>query len=127
MCNLSILIVDDEPVIRRIAQLALDGAGHAVLEAGDSASAAELIRTAARPFDLILLDRTLPDGEGTALIPLIRRNAPGTRILVVSGLGEMDASSVGADGYLPKPFTKSSLLIAVQLVLTGGTPAPRPQ
>ena len=97
-------------MIRRVAQLALDGAGHAVLEAGDSASAAEMIRAAARPFDLVLLDRTLPDGEGTALIPLIRRNAPGTRILVVSGLGEMDASSVGADGYLAKPFTKSSLL-----------------
>ena len=85
-----------------------------------------MIRAAARPFDLILLDRTLPDGEGTALIPLIRRNAPGTRVLVVSGLGEMDASSVGADGYLPKPFTKSSLLIAVQLALTGGMSSPPP-
>lgn len=123
MRSLNVLIVDDEPVIRRVAQLALAGEGHAVVEAGDSASAVRMIRETNRPFDLILLDRTLPDGEGTALIPTIRRDAPGTRILVVSGLGQLDAASVGADGFLPKPFTRSSLLAAAQLALSSGTPA----
>jgi DNA-binding response OmpR family regulator len=108
--------VDDEPVIRRIAELALTGAGHTVSEAGDAASALAMIRAATRPFDLVLLDRTLPDGEGIEMIPAIRQLAPATRILVVSGLGEMDAASVGADGFLPKPFTRSSLSAAVRAV-----------
>jgi DNA-binding response OmpR family regulator len=121
--GLLVLIVDDEPVIRRVAHLALAGAGHEVMEAEDTAAADRLIHSTARPFDLVLLDRTLPDGEGTALIPLIRRDCPGSRILVVSGLGDLDAPGVGADGFLAKPFTRSSLLSAVQLALAGGTPA----
>jgi two-component system cell cycle response regulator CtrA len=118
--SLSILIVDDEPVIRRVAELALVGAGHTVMEAGDSAAASELIHLRKTPFDLVLLDRTLPDGEGTALIPTIRRIAPSTRILVVSGLGDLDASSVGANGFLAKPFTRSSLLAAVSGAIAAG-------
>jgi DNA-binding response OmpR family regulator len=118
--SLSVLIVDDEPVIRRVAELALAGAGHSVTEAGNATSAAELIRSRRTPFDLVLLDRTLPDGEGTALIPTIRRSSPGTRILVVSGLGDLDPSSVGADGFLAKPFTRSSLLAAVLSAIAGG-------
>ena len=77
-----VLIVDDEPVIRRVAHLALAGAGHELVEAGDTVSAGRLIHSTTRPFDLVLLDRTLPDGEGTSLIPLIRRESPVTRILV---------------------------------------------
>jgi DNA-binding response OmpR family regulator len=118
-----VLIVDDEPVIRRIAELALTGEGHTVAEAGDSAAATRTIREARRPFDLVLLDRTLPDGEGTALIPAIRKDAPAARILVVSGMGSLDAASIGADGFLAKPFTRTSLLAAVQHALTGGKPA----
>jgi DNA-binding response OmpR family regulator len=122
---LLILIVDDEPVIRRVAQLALAAAGHEVVEAEDTASADQLIHSTSRPFDLVLLDRTLPDGEGTALIPLIRRDSPETRILVVSGLGALDAG-VGADGFLAKPFTRLSLLSALHLALAGGTHAGPP-
>jgi DNA-binding response OmpR family regulator len=122
----SILIVDDEPMIRRVAQLALAGAGHSVAEAGDAAAAVAAVRSAEKPFDIILLDVTLPDGEGTTVIPVIRRHAPATRILVVSGLGDMDASGMGADGFLAKPFTKSSLLVAVQLALAAATAAPVP-
>jgi DNA-binding response OmpR family regulator len=118
--SLAVLIVDDEPVIRRVAELALVSAGHTVAEAGDSAAAAELIHSSKTTFDLVLLDRTLPDGEGTALIPTIRRSSPSTRILVVSGLGDLDASSVGADGFLAKPFTRTSLLAAVSGAFAAG-------
>jgi two-component system response regulator PilR (NtrC family) len=112
-----ILIVDDEPVIRRVAQLALSGAGHAVVEAADSHSALETVRLASEPFDLVLLDLTLPDGDGMALIPHLRQYAPGIRILVVSGLGPPDASVSATDGFLPKPFTRATLLAAVDRVL----------
>lgn len=121
-----VLIVDDEPVIRHVAHLALSGAGHEVVEAEDTASAGRMIHSTTRPFDLVLLDRTLPDGEGTSLIPLIRRESPVTRILVVSGLGDLDAPSIGADGFLAKPFTRLSLLSAVQLALGHSVPAALP-
>ena len=120
----SVLVVDDEPIIRRIAHLALTGAGYVVSEAGDAAAAAAAVRSSAAPFDLVLLDLTLPDGDGATVIPAIRRHAPGTRVLVVSGLGEMNPAEVGADAFLAKPFTKASLLIAVQFTLAAGPNAP---
>jgi two-component system KDP operon response regulator KdpE len=111
----SILIVDDEPMIRRVAELSLNGAGCRMAEAADAAGALAAVRAADPPFDLIILDITLPDGDGTAIVPLIRQSAPHTRILVVSGLGEVH--DAGADGFLAKPFTKSSLLSAVRRLL----------
>jgi CheY-like chemotaxis protein len=122
-----ILVVDDEPVIRRIADFALSAAGHAVFEAGNAARAIEAVKSASQPFDLVLLDLTLPDGDGTAVIPAIRGHSPGTRVLVVSGLGAMNPSDVGADGYLAKPFTKSALLDAVQQTLGSGSASDKPQ
>lgn len=116
----SVLVVDDEPMIRRIVQLSLSGEGYTVAEAGNRAAAAEAVRTAEPPFDLVVLDLTLPDGDGRTLIPVVRGRSPGTRVLVVSGLGEAEASNVGADGFLAKPFTRSLLLAAVGQAL-GGT------
>lgn len=114
----TVLVVDDEPVIRRIAQISLTASGFIVSEAGDAAAGLAAIRSAGTPFDLVLLDLTLPDGDGSVLIPAIRDHAPGTRILVVSGQGAINAADVGADGSLAKPFTRASLLIAVQFALT---------
>jgi CheY-like chemotaxis protein len=113
----SILVVDDESMIRRIAQLSLSSAGYAVVEAADAAAAISTVQAAEAPFDLILLDFTMPNGDGAAVIPAIRQHAPGTRILIVSGHGNMEASNLGADGYLAKPFTKASLLAAVRRTL----------
>src|SRR5690349_21534705 len=81
----SILIVDDEPMIRRVAELSLKGEGCRVAEAASAATAVAAVRAANPPFDLVILDVTLPDGDGTTVVPLIRQSAPHTRILVVSG------------------------------------------
>jgi two-component system OmpR family response regulator len=62
-----------------------------------------LIR-AAEPFDLVVLDLSLPDGEGTELIPEIRQRQPQTRVVVLSAredVGEI-ASEAGADAAIPK-------------------------
>jgi DNA-binding response OmpR family regulator len=115
----SLLIVDDEPVIRMIARTSLSAAGFAVVEAWDSASAFDAILKVAKPFDLILLDLTLGATNGAELIPAFRQQSSTTRILVVSGLGSEQAEGIGADGFLGKPFTKASLLIAVWQTLAG--------
>jgi len=111
-------VVDDEAMIRRIAQLSLTGDGFTVAEEANAAAAINAVQAAEAPFDLVLLDYTMPDGDGPEVIPVIRQHAPRTRILLVSGHGDMDSSNLGADGYLAKPFTKASLLAAVRRTLT---------
>jgi DNA-binding response OmpR family regulator len=113
----SLLVVDDEPVIRMIARTCLSTAGFTVVEAGDEAGAFEAIQKAATPFELIMLDLTLGETDGADLIPGFRRQSPTTRILVVSGLGAEVVEGLDADGFLGKPFTKKSLLIAVEQAL----------
>jgi CheY-like chemotaxis protein len=113
----SVLVVDDESMIRRVAQLSLVSAGYTVGEAANAATAIDAVRAATVPFDLVVLDFTLPDADGTAVIPVIRQHAPHTRVLLMSGHGEMDAASLGADGYLAKPFTKTALISAIEQTL----------
>lgn len=113
----SVLVVEDEPMIRMITSTALTRAGFAVAVASDLATATEAVRTVTRPFDLVMLDLTLPDGEGAVAIPVIRQRSAATRVLVVSGVGEFDPSSIGADAFLAKPFTRVPLLLAVEQVL----------
>ena len=69
----SVLVVDDEPMIRRVAELSLNSAGCRVAEAADAAAAVAAVRGADPPFDLVILDVTLPDGDGTAVVPFIRQ------------------------------------------------------
>jgi len=114
----SLLVIDDEPVIRTIARTCLSTAGFAVVEAGDEVGAYAAIQNAANPFDLILLDLTLGETRGADLIPNFRRQSPTTRILVFSGLGAEEVEGLDADGFLGKPFTKASLLVAVSQALT---------
>jgi CheY-like chemotaxis protein len=112
-----VLVVDDEPTVRTVARLMLERAGYAVEEAGDAAAAVARVSAVASPFAVVLLDVTLPDRAGTELIPELRTLAPASRIVLTSGRGEEDFPNHGADGYLPKPFTKEQLLAAVRRVM----------
>ena len=73
LTGLSLLIVDDEPVIRMIARTTLSAAGFEVVEAGDGAAASQVIQQAIKPFDLILLDLNLPDMSGLDVLRLHQR------------------------------------------------------
>jgi DNA-binding NtrC family response regulator len=115
--SLTLLVVDDEAMIRMIARAVLGGAGHSVEEADSIASAVAALEAAPVPFDLILLDLTLPDGDSSRAIPDFRDRAPGTRILVVSGMGAVNPADIGADDFLAKPFTRATLFNAVERTL----------
>lgn len=116
----TILIVDDEPSIRMFSRAALTAAGYQASEAADAGAATRAVRSATRPFDLVLLDLSLPDAGGADLIPEVRASSPDTRVLLVSGSHEDDAAGLDHDGFLNKPFTRTALLDAVRKLLGPG-------
>lgn len=71
-------------------------------------------------FDLVLLDRTLPDGDGLSLIPVVRARAPGIPVIVLSARGAVPDRIVGLDGgaddYLAKPFALDEMLARIRAV-----------
>jgi two-component system KDP operon response regulator KdpE len=116
-----ILLVDDEPQIRRFLQLGLRPHGYDCVEAG---SAADALRAFAkeRP-DVVILDLGLPDQDGFTVIQQIR-SAGLTPIVVLSARsdveGKVKALELGADDYLTKPFDMSELLARLKAALRHG-------
>ncbi len=114
----TILIVEDEPPIRRLLRTTLTAHEYRVVEAGTGAEALQAIRHH-RP-DLVLLDLGLPDRDGLELIADIRRLGP-VPIVVLSGRGEeaakVAALDSGADDYVTKPFGAEELMARLRAAL----------
>ena len=113
-----ILLVEDEPQMRRFLRVALEGSGHRFLEA---ATAQEGLTLAAshRP-QVILLDLGLPDMDGLELTRRLREWCA-TPIIVLSARGQeadkIGALDAGADDYLTKPFSTGELLARIRVAL----------
>lgn len=116
--KLRLLLIEDEPEIRRFTRSALENADFTVDEA-DSLLTATHALNHAKP-DLILLDLGLPDGDGLQLIDRIR-NWSSTPILVLSARSQeqqkVDALNAGADDFLVKPFGIAEMVARVQALL----------
>jgi two-component system KDP operon response regulator KdpE len=114
----TILIVDDEPPIRRFLRASLAAQDYRVVEADTGAAA--LQQLAAEKPDLIVLDLGLPDIDGIELIRRIRQ-AGATPIVVLSvredETGKVQALDLGADDYVTKPFGTGELLARVRAAL----------
>ncbi len=113
-----ILIVDDEPAIRRLLRNTLDRAGYDVVEAADGRGA--LHQAATEHPSAVLLDLGLPDRDGLSLIPLLRKQGESV-ILVVSARDAVDekvsALDLGADDFVTKPFDTEELLARLRVAL----------
>ena len=112
-----ILVVDDEPAIRRLVRSALERSGQQVDEA---ANAAEALQGAARSgCELVLLDLGLPDRDGLELIPQLK--ARGLAVIVLTARDATDekvaALDLGADDYITKPFDTEELLARIRVAL----------
>ncbi len=119
-----VLVVDDEPAIRRFLRAALSAHGYAIFEASDGQSALSAV-AAERP-DLVILDLGLPDLDGIEVTRLLRE---WTRIpiLILSVRGQdadkIAALDAGADDYVVKPFGVGELLARMRVALRHVTPA----
>jgi two-component system KDP operon response regulator KdpE len=123
-----VLVVDDEPQIRRALQTALTGHGYAVKLADGGAEALTAIGTWAP--DAIVLDLMMPGVDGFEVVRQTRTWSQ-VPIVVLSARGEerskVEALDLGADDYLTKPFGIDELLARLRAVLRRGSTIPSPQ
>ncbi|HEX7876813.1 MAG TPA: response regulator transcription factor [Sphingobium sp.] len=113
-----VLIVDDEPHIRKLIQTALARADYATVEAENAREALKKLEEE-RP-DISLLDLGLPDRDGLELVPLFKQRSDTTLIIVSardSTEQKVTALDLGADDYLTKPFDTDELLARVRVAL----------
>jgi two-component system KDP operon response regulator KdpE len=124
----SILIIDDEPQIRKLLSIALQSNDHLVSEAATAKEG--MIMAANHPPDLILLDIGLPDESGHSLLKRLREWFTNPIIILSVFNSEEDiiqALDNGASDYLTKPFRTGELLARIRSVLRRSSPAQQEQ
>ena len=119
MAKQSILVIDDEPAIRDMLQIALDAAGFKVVLAEDVKQAYPIIIDT--PPDLILLDWMMPGTSGIELLRRLRRDEINVPVIMLTAKVE-EASKIagldsGADDYIAKPFSPRELVSRVKAIL----------
>jgi two-component system, OmpR family, KDP operon response regulator KdpE len=115
---LKILVVDDEPPIRKLLRMGLATQGYEIVEAGNGKAALELLEQ--KP-DLVILDLGLPDIQGHELLRTMRARNEAVPIVVLSSRGDeagkVQALDLGADDYVTKPFGLDELLARMRAAL----------
>lgn len=116
-----ILICDDSSSMRQMLSFALTDAQHQVIEASDGLEALELAKV--NPFDLVITDINMPKLDGLGLVSALR-TLPAhqyTPILLITTESDPEkkkrAKSIGATGWIVKPFDPDKLLVVVNRVL----------
>lgn len=115
---LKILVIDDEPPIRKLLRMGLSTQGYDILDAPNGKTALELLDN--KP-DLVILDLGLPDIQGHDLLRMIRARNESVPIVVLSSRGDeagkVQALDLGADDYVTKPFGMDELLARIRAAL----------
>ncbi|MDB4996107.1 MAG: multi-sensor hybrid histidine kinase [Myxococcaceae bacterium] len=107
----TILLVEDNPIVRGATSQTLQSAGHVVIEAEDAAAAERALRDSGAPIDVLLIDKMLPGGRfGTDVIEQVHREAPEIAAVLMSGVGAVVSDR---EVFLPKPFTRVQLTRAI--------------
>jgi DNA-binding response OmpR family regulator len=116
----TILVIDDDPLIRQVADLVLTQAGYTVASASTGESGLKMAEhTRAQ---LILLDIQMPDMSGLSVLKVLRRTRRVTTpVMMLTARSDLDtikaALAAGADGYMVKPFKPADLLRRIEAVL----------
>ncbi|MFK3691681.1 response regulator [Agrobacterium tumefaciens] len=113
-----VLIVEDETEFANALRVALERERFVVDQADCISMAQEAAMSGS--YDLVLLDRTLPDGDGLSLLPVLRETHPGLPVIVLSARGEVTDRIAGldngADDYLIKPFDVDEMFARIRAV-----------
>lgn len=121
--TVTILLVDDEPMILDVAREMLSALGYQVMAAGGGREALDLFAVHRKEIDLVILDMIMPEPGGGATFDRLRALDPGVRVILSSGYG-MDGETAeilrrGCRGFIQKPFSISRLSAKIQEVLEG--------
>jgi len=115
---MKILLVEDDPEMAEALRTALSRHDFVLAAAADLAMAREAI--AIERYDVVLIDRQLPDGDGSTLLAEIRQTANPPRSIIISAMGSAQdriaGLNGGADDYLPKPFEVDELVARLNAV-----------
>lgn len=116
----TILVIDDDPLIRQIADLALTQAGYTVASAGTGESGIKMVENVRA--ELVLLDIQMPDMSGINVLKILRRGRRSKiPVMMLTARKDLDtikaALAAGADGYMVKPFKPADLLRRVEAAL----------
>ncbi|MGA3065953.1 MAG: sigma-54 dependent transcriptional regulator [Tepidisphaeraceae bacterium] len=116
--KLKVLVVDDEPNIRKMLSASLSADGHSVTTASDGRDA--VTQATRQPFDLAFVDLRLGTEQGLELIPKLLAECTWLRIVVITAFATVEtaveAMRLGASDYLPKPFTPAQVRLVVERV-----------
>ncbi len=109
-----ILLVDDEETIRKMTSAVLEQAGYGVITASDGGSALSIYRAYQSEISVVLMDLMMPGMSGLETLEQLRKEAPGIKVIVCSGLRtnqrETEVLNRGAVAFLPKPYAEQQLL-----------------
>jgi DNA-binding NtrC family response regulator len=109
----TVLVVDDEALIRWSLAEMLGERGYTVTEAGDGRMAVAAIENAQEPFDVVLLDYRLPDSADLRLLAKVRQLAPSSQVIMITAHNSPElaqgAAALGAYSVISKPFEVESL------------------
>ncbi len=118
--SLSILVVDDDALVREVTAWMLADAGHRVHEANDGIAALDFLVNEG-PVDLLITDINMPRMDGLELVQQIKARWPALPVLLVSGRPQPP----GTQAFMAKPFGWDALVKAVSRVLTPAAPPPK--
>ena len=122
----TVLVIDDEEIVRRTAQVTLERFGYEVVVAADGRQGLDAFRRLAGRVDLVLLDMTMPVMSGEETFRELRIMRPDLKVILSSGYNEVEAirhfTGKGLAGFVQKPYTSARLAEAVRSVLTRRSP-----
>ena len=113
----TVLVVDDEALIRWSVSEMLGERGYVVTEAGDARMALDAVKNAQEPFDVVLLDFRLPDSADLRLLERVRHLTPTSQVIMITAHNSPElaqgAAALGAYRVISKPFEVDSLAALV--------------
>ncbi len=115
--KLTILLVEDDALIRGLIRSALAAEGYEVVEAGNGQEALDISRAYPGPIHLMLTDIHMPLMDGLSLVKFVAAERPDTRILLMTGFSMIHIPPALVPRLIPKPFNTTDLLSRIALEL----------